>query len=123
MCDEIQKAAVPRPRPDRPNHQRTEDDDQHDAQVGRKGQGECVVETQALEGMSAEEAVNEFADTTGESELIAGHGDGQSGSDPGGDRTEPKALPAEHPARSSRDPAKPARAISGRGQGAQRRAP
>ena len=39
MRDEVEKAAVPRPRPDRPSDEGPEDDGEHDAEVGRAGSG------------------------------------------------------------------------------------
>src|SRR5271163_2984088 len=105
MCDEIEKAPVPCPRPDCTENQGTEDEGEHNTEVGRQGKCECIVEAQALQRVATEEAVNELADTAGKAELIAGHGDGQPRSDACGDRTEPDALPAEHRCtRSSRRP-------------------
>ncbi len=105
MCDEIQKAAMPRPRPDRADDEGTEDDGEHDAEVGHQGESECFVEAQALQRVATEEAVGEFADTADKADLIAGHRHREPCSDAGGDRTEPDALPAEHcRTRSSRRP-------------------
>src|SRR5271163_4264124 len=105
MCDEIEKAPVSCPRPDRAENEGTEDEGEHNAEVGRQGKCECVVEAQALQRVATEEAVTELADSAGKAELIAGHGDRQPGADAGGDRTEPDALPAEHcRTRSSRRP-------------------
>src|SRR5271156_6332740 len=105
MCDEIEKAPVSCPRPDRAENEGTEDDGKHNAEVGRQGECECVVEAQALQRVATEEAANELADTAGKPELIASHRDEEPGSDTSGDRTEPDALPAQHrPTRSSRRP-------------------
>ena len=40
MTHEIEKAAAPRPRSDGPCDEGAEDDDEHNAEVGREGQGE-----------------------------------------------------------------------------------
>ncbi len=96
MGDEVQKTAVPRSCPDRTDHQGTEDDDEHDAKVRRKSKAERVVEAQALEGVATEETGNEFADAAVKAQMVASHRDGQSGTDAGGDRAEPDALPTEH---------------------------
>src|ERR1700722_19637765 len=96
MCHEVEKAAVSGPGADRPHRQGAENHDQHDAEVGYEGQGERVVEAQALERVATEEAANQLPDAGDEPQPIAGHGNGESGADARDDGTESAALPAEH---------------------------
>ena len=122
MCDEIQKAAVPRPRPDRADDEGAEDDGEHNAEVGRQGQGECVVEAQALEGVATEEAANELSDAAGEPEPIAGHRDGESRLRCRRRWHRARCIASRAPPHAELEtPTQPARATSTGGQGAQQK--
>src|ERR1700722_9307986 len=101
MGQEVQQTPMPRSRSRRARDDRAEHKEQDDEEIRGQRQSQGVGQTEALEGMAADQTDGQLPYAWGKSSVVAEDGNGQSGADSRCDRAQTDGLP-QHDGRSRR---------------------